>query len=378
MAGVLDGEDGRDIPNNKSAAHGGGIIAIMPRGIQVHITDPDLQSYLQGGPSPFPLRHTAKIARRATAAHITYRPAGDAVETIALSPSRTSLPAEELARAKTLMSRIGCNSKWQREHIDDFGWEVNIAPRTARNVLVIGCGCGLEMVFLRAVLPEAHFTAIDYKKCFLPGLEEIVGGITFLEGDINALLRKLNREYDLFYSNHTIEHLYDPDTTLGLIARLVIPGGTMVSCLPAISMEGTPCLDQVRKFMEKKEANPEQQIHPMDLVYFDPGHAWKTNPGDLVATLNRAGVSHVTIYQREDHWSRAYRGNRGKYLRERRRMVRLNRWIFAPLRGLIKLFPVSVGEKMYRYVYALERRLPFGTNRVINCFSEELLFVAKV
>lgn len=350
----------------------------MSRGILVNITDPDLQSYLQGGPSPFPLRHTAKIARRAAAAHITYRPAGDAVETIVLPPARTSLSAEELAHAKTLMSRIGCNSKWQREHIDDFAWEVNLVPRTAKNVLVIGCGCGMEMLFLRSVLPHARFTAIDYKNVLLPGLEETVGGITFCAGDINTTLRGLKCEYDLFYSNHTVEHLYEPDVTLGLIARLMIPGGTMVSSLPAISMEGTPCLDHVRKFIEKKEANPDQQIHPMDLVYFDPGHAWKTNPDDLAATLKRAGVNHITVYQREYHWSRIQRGDRQKYIQKRRRMVGLNRWIFSPLRGLIKLFPVSVGERMYRYIYALERRVPFGTNRVINSFSEELLFVGRI
>lgn len=74
----------------------------MSRGIQIHIADPELGAYLQCTPRP-----SARKLTRAVGAHITYRCTVDAVEPTILSPFETVLAAEEMARAKDLMDRIG-------------------------------------------------------------------------------------------------------------------------------------------------------------------------------------------------------------------------------------------------------------------------------
>jgi SAM-dependent methyltransferase len=276
------------------------------------------------------------------------------------------------------MRAIGLSKEKIAVHLDDFGWEANLLPREAKNVLVIGCGNGLELIFLRAVLPEARFTAMDYHQKLLPGLQAAVG-LTFQEGDIGKLLPTLEREYDLVFSNHTMEHLYAPNAMLRTLANLLVPGGHIVSILPMVGMQGTPFLEEVRRYTDRLAKDPGAKIHPLELVYFDPGHPWKTNPDDIAATLTDSGFREVQIYQREDHRSRPLQLSPEVYRARRRWKTRLNRvFLGVPRRVLMALFPRNVPAKLPVLFYALERRLPFGTNLVMNNFSEEALFLARV
>jgi hypothetical protein len=42
------------------------------------------------------------------------------------------------------------------------------------------------------------------------------------------------------------------------------------------------------------------------------------------------------------------------------------------------VFPRSVPAQLPVLFFAVERRLPFGTNYIMNMFSEEALFLARV
>jgi hypothetical protein len=56
----------------------------------------------------------------------------------------------------------------------------------------------------------------------------------------------------------------------------------------------------------------------------------------------------------------------------------LNTVFLAPIHGVAKLlFPRDVPLGVRRFILALERRLPFGTNRVMNSFSEEASFLCR-
>lgn len=364
----------------RSEDHAVSTSSAIQRGIQIDVTDPEMQAYLQRYPFAGPDVAMNRRGRAALASGLRWRAAREAgpVEPIVLSPRQAALPPEEEARVLSLMQRIGLSAEQQRMHLEDFAWEANMTPRSASHVLVIGCGDGVELLFLRAVLPNARIKALDYYKSLLPGLEEAVG-VDFEAGDVGRLLPTLQREYDLLYSNHTMEHLYSPDTTLALLAGLLVPGATMISAMPAVGMEGMPYLEQVQAYLARREKNPEAAIGPLDAVYFDTGHPWKTTPDDLTATLERAGVKDVKVYQREGHWSRPLAMSAEEFRSRRERMVALNRWILGPLRRLVgALTPAAFGDAVARYVFALERRLPFGTNRVMNLFSEELLFVGRI
>jgi hypothetical protein len=194
-------------------------------------------------------------------------------------------------------------------------------------------------------------------------------------------LRGLQREYDLIFSNHTLEHLYAPDATLALLAGLLVTGGSMVSTLPLMGQPGSPYLERVRAFIAegKTKVHAREAIHSLDAVFFDLGHPWKTNPADLQATLQRAGFDEVTIYQRAGHRCRPRAATDAEIARARARRMTLNAVLLVPLRWIAKgLCALGGSAWAPRAFYALDRRLSFGVNRTMNEWSEEACFLAKV
>jgi SAM-dependent methyltransferase len=352
---------------------------IAEPGLQIDVAEPELQAYLQR--YPFASGPDAAMNARGlrAAAAIRLRPAVETRETVLLTPEATQLCGVEEARLQALFERVGMSAAGQRRHRDDFAWEASRVPRAAQDVLVIGSGDGIELLFLRAVLPQARLTAIDYYPSLLPGIAEAVGlppgGFSFLEGDMHEHLRGLQREYDLIFSNHTLEHLYAPDATLALLAGLLVTGGSMVSTLPLMGQPGSPYLERVRAFI----AEGKTKVHALDAVFFDLGHPWKTNPADLRATLERAGFDEVTIYQRTGHRCRPRAATDAEIARARARRMALYAVLLAPLRRVAKALCALGGcAWVPRAFYALDRRLSFGVNRTMNEWSEEACFLAKV
>src|SRR5665213_3197284 len=142
---------------------GGPLPARGVPGVQIRVIDPSLQSYLQRYPFASGPDETMNLRADVVASeNIFFREAGPEVETTLLSPVETQLPSLEMERVQELLVRIGLSAAEQKTHTNDFAWEANLVPREAGNVLVIGCGDGIELLFLRAVLPEARITAIDY------------------------------------------------------------------------------------------------------------------------------------------------------------------------------------------------------------------------
>jgi SAM-dependent methyltransferase len=340
--------------------------------LQISIADPELQAYLQRHPfaaGPDPARNEA--GRRAVAASLAERAPAPPAEPEMLPLATSGLPTAEQAAADRLLEQIHVDAATREVYRNDFAWEANLLPRFARNVLVIGCGDGVELIFLRAVLPQARLTGIDYHCSLLPGLADAVG-VTFLEGDMNRHLLSLAREYDLIFSNHTLEHLYEPDRILALLASLLLPSGHLVSVLPMTGREGMPFLDRARAIARS------HSIHPVDMPLVDAGHPWKTSPADLKQTLEGAGLTGVKLYQRAGRVSRPLRRSARMYRTTRALAVGLNTLLIGPLRLMLKIvFPRRVPEPAVRLLFALERRVPFGTNRVMNNYSEEALVIGR-
>jgi len=229
----------------------------------------------------------------------------------------------------------------------------------------------MELIFLRAILPEARITAIDYHDSIIPEVKKIVG-VAFLEGDMDLHLSSLTGGYDLIFSNHTLEHLYMPDEITQNFHRLLAPGGNLISTLPMDGNPGTPFLGKVARIAAAKD------FHPLDLVFLDAGHPWKTNGPDLNQTLSAAGFNQITIYQRSNHLSRYVAGNRlqfdaGKYLGHA-----LHALFFGVPRTLAKIFvPEKAQTGFSRILLAVERRVWFGTGNLKNHFTEEALVHAS-
>jgi SAM-dependent methyltransferase len=343
-------------------------------GLQIDVADPELQAYLQRYPFASGPSEAMNALGRAAAAAIRLREPAPPFATTLLKPIATLFADEEQARLQSLFDHTQLTPAARRIHHDDFAWEANLVPRSAQSVLILGCGDAIELLFLRAVLPTARLTAIDYADALLPGIAAATG-VTLLTGDMHAHLRKLHREYDLVFSNHTLEHMYAPDATLSTLAQLLVPGGHIVSTLPLMGQPGSPFLDRIRRFAARA---PRPRLHPIDAVFFDLGHPWKTNPADIAATLTRSGFADVHIYQREGHRGRPMPATAAELTAMRQTARTLHALLLAPLRLAAKaLYPLAP-HRVPRLLFALERRLPFGVNNTMNRLSEEACFVAAV
>jgi len=85
------------------------------------------------------------------------------------------------------------------------------------------------------------------------------------------------------------------------------------------------------------------------------------------------------MYQREGHCSRPLQMTAERYRRRRQLLVWLNRLLISPARhAMMFLFPRWMPKSLPSLFFAVERRLPFGTNYIANLFSEEALFLARV
>jgi SAM-dependent methyltransferase len=342
--------------------------------LQIDVADPALQAYLQRYPFASGPDEALNALGRAAAAAIRLREPAPPFAVTLLEPTATLLADEEEARLQSLFDLVHLAPAAQRIHRDDFGWEANLVPRSAQSVLILGCGDGIELLFLRAVLPAAHLTAIDYANALLPGIAEATG-VTFLAGDMHQHLRSLTRSYDLAFSNHTLEHMYAPDAALAALGRLLFPGEHILSTLPLMGQSGSPHLDRIRRYAAQTERPP---VHPLDAVFFDLGHPWKTNPADIAATLTRAGFADVHIYQRAGHLGRPTPATAAEMAHRRRIYILFFRIFLAPLRWVGKLLFALGLKQTPRLLFALERRLPFGVNNTMNLLSEEACFVATI
>ncbi|MEO6805805.1 MAG: class I SAM-dependent methyltransferase [Edaphobacter sp.] len=288
-----------------------------------------------------------------------------------LMPRETELAEEEMERLLRIMDESKIAQAERAEMIDDYGWEANLVPREAKAALVLGCADGRELMFLRAVLPDATITALDYEDQMSEALRQAVG-VRFFHGDMNALLEMFGREFDLISSNHTLEHLYTPNEVLATLAGLLREYGALISTLPMDGMDGSPFLEKVKTAAAKKTA------HPLDVVYLDAGHPWKTNPADLEMTLQEAGFERPQIYQREMHLSRYASFGARRFKAELALGRVLHAVCFGWLRSIAKvLFSKNAPGGFCRALLAMERRVWFGSNNLKNRYTYEVLVLAR-
>jgi hypothetical protein len=116
----------------------------------------------------------------------------------------------------------------------------------------------------------------------------------------------------------------------------------------------------------------------LDVVYLDAGHPWKTNPADLDATMQEVGFERPHLYQREHHLSRVTAGGEKRLKAELALGVTLHTIFFGWPRSFAKiLFLRNPPALLSRGMLAVERRIWFGTNRLKNRYTQEVLVLAR-
>jgi SAM-dependent methyltransferase len=168
-------------------------------------------------------------------------------------------------------------------------------PHDAKWILSIGCGGGAELFFLRLRAPNAAIKAVDWSDTISPEFRD-VDRVEFSVHDLTNLEDFPDRNFDVIFSNHVIEHMYDPDKVIPQIRKLLAPGGIFVSAMPLDGQGNVGFKDAILKLFKSQ-----QKIGATDALILNCGHSWKTNFSDLNQTLNAAGFVHVDFFQRE--WS---------------------------------------------------------------------------
>jgi SAM-dependent methyltransferase len=331
------------------------------------VPDIEMQPYLQAHPF---LNGTRREVNESLLASIekliTIRRPHDACEVERLAPEELQLTTDNEKRVLALFEEIGHSADAIAEAMSLLAWKFRDLPADARSILDIGSGGGDEVVFLRAIAPQAKIVAIDWRDVH-PKVKKLAG-IQFLTGDFRQYLERTTEQFDVIFSNHVLEHLYDPDAVLTLMRRRLAPSGKMFGALP---------LDGAVASLWPRLESPAHQLTVVDLGAIDFGHPWKTTPSDLRETLLGAGFTSVRLVQRQHRVNRTSVGEESELLALESYGRRLDRLTFAPLRWTIRtLFGRLPPHAVVRVLYALESRAWFGPAQLKNSVSPEILAVA--
>jgi len=335
------------------------------------VPDDDVRVYLQtqvlaSGQQPDTFLKVVKLAK----AHFRMRPRPATV-----TGKFLELEADECLPSETL--KEGAYQWFERfEYSEDekswefsyLAWKISRLPDGLGNILVVGCGSGSELILLRSKYPIAQITAIDYIQYLKCGEAEIDAlKVNFIEGDIFRTLETLPQTFDLVFSNHVIEHFYEPDEQLSKLVSVIRPGGLFAAALPLDSSLHTDHF--------QARASCPSSIIPLDIGWMDLRHPWKTNETDLAGTMAQSGMSQITIVQRRAHACTHHAVSLEDIRRVERRAERLYRLLLAPVRVVLTLSRVAP-RLTARLFFSLDRRMWFGRYRLKTEYQPEVFVTA--
>jgi SAM-dependent methyltransferase len=265
-------------------------------------------------------------------------------------------------------------TQWPAKELSLLAWKIERLPDRASTILSIGSGGGDELMFLRARFPDARITAVDYTMRIRGGQQALdLLNVEFIEGDIFATvnnLRSHGASYDLIFSNHVIEHFYEPDEQIASLSLLLVARGVFAAGLP---LDAYPLADLLAR-----TSKAPQSIHPLDMNWLDVRHPWKTNESDLAATLRSAGLDDVIIYRRANHASRTIPISLHECQRRERRARVLYALSLQPVISALKvIFGPTPPRRLVRLLFAVDRRLWFGRYRLKVDVQPEVFVTAS-
>jgi 2-polyprenyl-3-methyl-5-hydroxy-6-metoxy-1,4-benzoquinol methylase len=283
-----------------------------------------------------------------------------------------ALSLEQKNAAKNFLRSVGLVDAAIEQADHDFGWRVKHIPEACKSILCLGIGTGEELAFLRARAPNARIVAMDYVQKSWPGLMQHLHA-EFVQCDLVAELSSHTNQYDVVFSNHTLEHQFDPDMVLGLIHKNLNAGGMLVSGMPLDADPAVPLLNLVRELGLRPST-----LHLIDMGLLDPGHPWKSNAADIHTTLQKCGFSQIQITQRADVPYRTPKTQTSAAsVKYKLALAKWHERTFNFLRTIIRtLFKPGVPLAIRKTFIAIERRSPLGANRLKNRYAPDIVFSA--
>jgi len=325
----------------------------------------DRRAYMQAHPflsGPCRTMNLALLAELPAAISIRHPAAGCEVERF--SEDELRLRPDVEVRLRSLLAKAGVPAA---EALKRFAWKIAEVPPDTRSILDIGCGNGLELIFLRAAAPHASITAVDWDDHLLPEIRALTG-VQFHKRNIVEFLRETAQTFDLVFSNHVVEHLYNPDEVLALLRARLNRDGMMLAAFP---LDGA--VASLRRDLDRAGG----PISLLDLGGFDLGHPWKTTESDASETMLAAGFHAVRLVQKQGALNAAFAGEERELDIAERRGRRRQRLFFDPPRWMIRrLFGRHPPSFLVRLFYALERWFWFSGNNLKNSVAPEILAIA--
>lgn len=104
---------------------------------------------------------------------------------------------------------------------------------TDRNlkVLDLGCGDGYWTSTL-TLIQHLDVYALDYNSVRLERAKKNAPLATFIEGDINKLIKEMKNQFDLIWFSQVIEHIEDDENVLKMLGSLLSPKGVLIIGTP--------------------------------------------------------------------------------------------------------------------------------------------------
>jgi SAM-dependent methyltransferase len=340
--------------------------------IRTRVDDAALQAYIQR--YPFLTGPDARSNVRALAAvreGTRVTDYADAPSPIRQFNTELMMTPDENAAAAAFLRQAGMREGAIAHATLDFSWRAARIPAGCRSMLCLGSGGGEELAFVRARAPRARLVVWDYAEKASTALLRAVNA-QYKACDLVPALQDCDDKFEVVFSNHTLEHLFDPDRVLRLIHERLTNGGVLVSGLPLDADASVPHHRQVAAL-----ARSAATIRAIDLGLFDAGHPWKTSVADLRATLIDVGFTGVKIVQRADLPFRApaYPAAAGYGPSALDRAM--YHATFGPMRQLLG---AALGDAtprlLCRVLVAAERRVPFGGGRMKNGGSPDVVVTA--
>jgi len=260
------------------------------------------------------------------------------------------------------------------DDLANYGWKIQRLPSERTRILSVGCGGGSELIFLRARYPDAKITALDYTFGVRGGAQALkMLDVEFIQGNIFETAEHLFQRglrFDLIFSNHVIEHFFNPDEQIAFLSSLLEAGGVWSAGLP---LDAYPLSDLLAKLAKEPRA-----IHPLDMNWLDVRHPWKTSEADLSTTLFNAGLDDITIYRRVNHFGNSRRPmSRSECESRERRARKVYACSIGPLVSTAKfLFGSRPHPVLARLIFGIDRRLWFGHYRVKMDVQPEVFVTA--
>ena len=286
---------------------------------------------------------------------------------------RSELADEEAIRlaAREILRNIGLGEADCDKRLRNRAWKLCLARSDAKSVLALGCGEGDEIAALRARAPRSRILGLDWVDKCLPGLLDAAKA-DFIHGDFNDRLGEHKETFDLVFSNHVIEHSFDPDELLRSIRASLKPGGQLVSAIPLDGEAESPIFRQALSLAREPD-----RIRRSDMFLMLGGHPYKTNASEFAETLLGAGFQAVRVAYRP--WSPtcynsldedALTASRATHMKLHGASTRL---LSTAVNGVFSNNPPLAA---LRALGAVDSRWPFGLIRMHTHKSMEAVVIA--